>query len=56
VVLLGTAFHIAVILRDDRELSFDLRRPLVWGLVVGVLIVILLYAPFGNSPFIYFQF
>jgi alginate O-acetyltransferase complex protein AlgI len=56
VVMIATALHIAVVLRDDRDLSFDLRRPLVWGLVVGVLIIILLYAPFGNSPFIYFQF
>ena len=56
VLMIAAALHVAVVLRGDRDLSFDLSRPLVWGLVVGVLVVILLYAPFGNSPFIYFQF
>ena len=56
VILIGAGLHIAVVLRDDRELTIDLGRPVAWGLVVAMLIVILLYAPFGNSPFIYFQF
>lgn len=56
VIALGAALHIAVVMRDDRELVIDFRRPIMWGVAVGMMIVILLYSPFGNSPFIYFQF
>ncbi len=56
VIALGAALHIAVVLRDDRELVIDFQRPIMWGVAVGMMIVILLYSPFGNSPFIYFQF
>lgn len=56
VVVLSLGLHVAVVLRGDRELEIDLRQPVSWGVVAVLLLVVLLYAPFGNSPFIYFQF
>ncbi len=52
----GALLHVWVVLRKERDLSLDLRAPLAWPATAGVLLVILLFAPFGNSPFIYFQF
>ena len=57
-VVLGAAalLHVAVVLRRERELLPDLRRPLH---VVGVLLVwvlVLMFSPFSTNPFIYFQF
>ena len=56
VVGLAIALHVSVVLRDDRDPHLDLRRPISWGVATALVIVILLYAPFGTSPFIYFQF
>lgn len=56
VVVLAIGLHVAVVLRDDRDPHLDLRRPISWGVATVLVIVILLYAPFGTSPFIYFQF
>jgi len=55
VLVLGTLLHLRVALAG-KTLTFDFRRPLAWSGVVAALLVVLLFAPFGNNPFIYFQF
>lgn len=55
-LLIGAATHVAVLLRDERDLVLDLRRPVPAAVAVAILFAVLLYAPFGTNPFIYFQF
>jgi len=56
VLALGALIHAAVVLRGDRDLDLDLRRPELAAAALGLALLVLLYAPFGVSPFIYFQF
>ena len=53
---LGVLFHIWVILRREKNLISNLLEPLAWPATAGILLVVLLFAPFGNNPFIYFGF
>ena len=56
VLVLAVAAHVWSVRHDDRSPSLDLRQPLAWPALVVVLLLVLLYAPFGTNPFIYFQF
>ncbi len=56
VLALGSLLHLWVLLRGERDVSLDFRRPLAWPAMAGVVLVLLYFAPFGTSPFIYFQF
>ena len=56
VIGLGAAGQVAVVLRGERDLGLDLRRPLAWVGLAFILLVVLLFAPFDANPFIYFQF
>jgi uncharacterized iron-regulated membrane protein len=56
VMALATGAHAWSIRHDDRSPTLDLSRPLAWPALAAVLLLILLYAPFGTNPFIYFQF
>ena len=56
VLALATIAHAWSIRHDDRSPALDLRRPEAWPVLAAVLLLILLYAPFGTNPFIYFQF
>jgi alginate O-acetyltransferase complex protein AlgI len=56
VLALGAGIHGAVVLRRDRDLELDLRRPEMVAAALGLALLVFLYAPFGVSPFIYFQF
>jgi alginate O-acetyltransferase complex protein AlgI len=53
---LGAALHVWVLLRHERDLRLDLTRPVAWPALTVLLLLVLLYAPFGTNPFIYFQF
>jgi alginate O-acetyltransferase complex protein AlgI len=56
VMALAVVAHVWSIRNADRSPSLDLRRPIAWPALTAVLLLILLYAPFGTNPFIYFQF
>jgi alginate O-acetyltransferase complex protein AlgI len=56
VMALAVMAHLWSVAHDDRSPSLDLRRPLAWPALTVVLLLVLLYAPFGTNPFIYFQF
>jgi alginate O-acetyltransferase complex protein AlgI len=58
VVVLGLAvvLHVATALRRERPWSFDLRRPRHAAAAVVLLLLVLLFAPVGSGPFLYFQF
>lgn len=53
---LGAAMHVAVVLREEGDLTLNLRRPADWAALVMILLAVLLFAPFDANPFIYFQF
>ncbi len=53
---LAVGSHVWSVLHEDRSPGLDLRRPLAWPALTAVLLLVLLYAPFGTNPFIYFQF
>ena len=55
-LVLGAIAHLAVLLRHERDLGLDFRRPLAWTAAIMILIVVLYFSPFTTSPFIYFQF
>jgi alginate O-acetyltransferase complex protein AlgI len=40
----------------DRSPTLDLRRPLAWPALAALLLALVLFAPWGQSPFIYLQF
>ena len=56
VLVLAVLLHVSAVLRGDRSPRLDLGRPLAWSGLAALLLVILLFAPFGSNPFIYFQF
>ena len=56
VIAIGALIHVAVVLRDDRDLELDLRRPEWAAVAVAGAFLVLYFAPFGVNPFIYFQF
>jgi alginate O-acetyltransferase complex protein AlgI len=56
VIVLAAAAHVWSVMHEDRSPSLDLRRAIAWPALAAVLLLILLYAPFGTNPFIYFQF
>ncbi len=56
IILVAVLLHVTVVLRRDRELLPDLQRPAGWVLLIGGFVLILMFAPLGTSPFIYFQF
>jgi len=53
---LGAVGHVVVLLRGERDLTLDLRRPVAWVGLAFLGLLILLFAPIGSNPFIYFQF
>ncbi|HTK31728.1 MAG TPA: MBOAT family O-acyltransferase [Candidatus Saccharimonadaceae bacterium] len=56
VIGLGAALHVWVKARGERDLRLDLTRAAAWPALAVLLLLVLLYAPFGTNPFIYFQF
>jgi alginate O-acetyltransferase complex protein AlgI len=40
----------------DRSPTLDLRRPLAWPALAALLLALVLFAPWGQNPFIYLQF
>lgn len=56
VIAVGTALHVAVVLRQERPLSFGLQTPRGWAMAGLAMVLVLLFAPLDVSPFIYFQF
>jgi len=56
VLALAVVAHLAVLLRGERELGLDLRRPLAWTAATAALLMVLFFSPFSANPFIYFQF
>lgn len=55
-IALATVLHVWVLMRRERDLRLDLTRPVAWPALTVLLLLVLLYAPFGTNPFIYFQF
>jgi alginate O-acetyltransferase complex protein AlgI len=56
VLVAAIGLHLAVLWRRERELSLDLTRPLAWTAAVIALVLVILFSPFSQNPFIYFQF
>jgi alginate O-acetyltransferase complex protein AlgI len=52
----GVLLHLWSARHADRSPSLDLRRPLAWPALAALLLAVLLFSPFGTSPFIYLQF
>ncbi len=53
---LGVGAHVWVVLRHERELLLDLRRPMAWTALALIGLAVLWFSPFSANPFIYFQF
>jgi alginate O-acetyltransferase complex protein AlgI len=56
VIGLGAGLHVWVKGRGERDLRLDLTRAAAWPALAVLVLLVLLYAPFGTNPFIYFQF
>jgi len=58
VVVLGlaAALHVGTAVRRERPWTLDLRRPRHAAAAVVLLLLVLLFAPVGSGPFLYFQF
>jgi len=56
ILAVAVGWHAVIALRREREWSLDLRNPMHSAAALVVLLVVLLFAPVGANPFIYFQF
>jgi alginate O-acetyltransferase complex protein AlgI len=56
VLAVAAASHLWSLHNANRSPSLDLRRPIAWPALAVVVLLILIFAPFGTNPFIYFQF
>jgi len=56
VLLLAVGLHAWTLARGEYAVRVRLDRAWGWALAAAAAIAVLLYAPFGTNPFIYFQF